>query len=87
MNIFQKGMNKILVARVAKHIGKVEFLNQLYTAWYPAIKINTDITQEMERIEQRIKALGMKNIYDVAGITQEDIKGILEKIIKDKAKQ
>ena len=87
MNIFQKSMNKILVARVAKHIGKEEFLSQLYTAWYPLIGKNADIDQEVQKAWERIKRSGMKGAFDAVGVTETDIRQTLESIIKDKPEQ
>jgi len=63
-------------------------LSQLYTAWYPLIgKSKYTTLEELEGAWQRITQSGIKSAFDTSGITKADIKALLDKIVKDKAKQ
>jgi len=83
LDIF-KGISKALAPLVAKKIGKEEFLNQLREAWSPVVKRNTDINAEAANAMERVKKSGFEKAFKAVGITEEDIRGVLEGIQESK---
>jgi len=75
-----KGLTKAMAPMVAKKIGKEEFLDQLRVAWIPVVKKNTDIDLEVTNAMDRIRKSGFEKTFKTVGVTDEDIKKVLEDI-------
>lgn len=80
-----KGANTALAKQMAKQISKSDFLNQLKVTWYPLIKINTDIEEDLVQTQKRIKKSGFKDVFVIVGVTGEDLKSVLKEIKEEKA--
>ena len=63
---------------------KKEFLAQLKPQWTPYVKQSSTIGEEMQAVEKRIKQSGLSKAFEVAGITNVDIRKILEEIRSEK---
>jgi len=84
VNILQKTITKIWAKRVSKHIDKANFLDNLYYIWRGEICQYTDIDYEVQRALERINKSGLKDVFDAVGVTEGDIKAVLERIIREK---
>ena len=80
-----KGMNTTLAKKVAQSIKKEDFLSQCKQAWYPLIKINSSTEDEVTAVLSRIKKSGFKEVFNIVGITEEDLKPLIEEIKNEKA--
>lgn len=80
-----KGANTALAKQMAKQISKSDFLAQLKTAWYPLIKINTDLEVEVTNALKRIKKSGFQDVFKIVKVTDEDIRQVLKEIKEEKA--
>jgi len=71
----------------AKEMNKETFLGQLLEQWYPMIKSDADTEEEIKKARKRIdKSKWFKHIFDTVGITDEDIRGVIEDIKEVKVK-
>jgi len=75
-----KGINRAMAPLLAKTIGKTEFLTQLKTAWYPAIGKTTSIEDEVLKARERIQKSGFSGAFKSLGITDADLRGLLQEI-------
>lgn len=79
----RKGMQKVVsdsAANLAKTINKDDFLVQLKTAWRPLVARNTSIEEEVVAATTRIAGSSFREAFDAVGITDDDIRKILEEI-------
>lgn len=84
----RKGLGKLVggsAAKLAKGISKEEFLLQLKDQWHPYVKKHTPIEDELAAAMHRINKSGaFKAAFDEVGVTEEDIKQVLEEIREEK---
>jgi uncharacterized protein YecA (UPF0149 family) len=84
----RKGMERVVAGsakKLAKQIDKPSFLEQLKASWAPIIKKHTPIEEELARAMKRIEnSFAFKAAFDAAGITESDIKDVLEQIREEK---
>lgn len=85
LDIF-KGLNKTMAGIVAGRIGKEEFLVQLEQAWFSVVKKDTDIDDEVDAARDRIKKSGFERVFKKVGITDADIRNVLENIKDQKTR-
>jgi len=71
-------------ASLAKEIDKDDFLEQLKDAWTPLVKKHTPIEDELVAAQERIDKSPYKKAFEVANITSEDIRELLEEIRDEK---
>ena len=45
--------------------------------WYPLIKKDADVDEEVKKARKRINSNWFKNVFDKVGITDEDIKKVI----------
>lgn len=83
-NVFQKGMSKIGFWLATKRLKKEDFLQELKDAWAPIIKKNTDIEKEVKAVISRIAQSGYKDSFDKVGVTEDDIRTVLQEIKDEK---
>jgi len=71
----------------AKDMDKETFLGELLEQWYPTVSVNADIEEEVTKARKRIEKTWFKNVFEEVGVTNEDLKGVIEDIqdIKRKA--
>jgi len=71
----------------AKEMDKETFLGQLLEQWYPIVKSNADTEEEVKKARKKIdKSKWFKNIFDTVGVTDADIRGVIEDIKDVKVK-
>lgn len=83
----RKGMSGLIgksAGRLAKNINKEDFLSQLKEAWRPYVKKNTPIEDELAAATERIEKSGFKKAFDTVGVTEDDIRTLLEEIREEK---
>lgn len=83
----RKGMAKLVggsAAKMARNIPKVDFLRQLKVAWRPYVKKHTSIEDELAAATDRINSSPFKSSFEAVGVTDEDIRTILEEIREEK---
>jgi len=61
----------------ADTMDKEDFLGQLMEQWYPLIKKDADVDEEVKKARKRINSNWFKNVFDKVGITDEDIKKVI----------
>jgi len=91
----RKGMSKIagkgigkVAGRLAENIDKESFLEQLKDAWYPHVKKNSDLDEEVKKARYRIdNSRGFKAAFDKVGVTDEELKDIIKEIQDSKPEQ
>jgi len=91
----RKGMAKLLGGQVEKKatkmagaIDKEDFLRQLESAWYPYVGKHSSIEGEVEKARGRISKSGaFSKTFDVVGVTDEDLRTIIENIQAKKPEQ
>jgi preprotein translocase subunit SecA len=67
--------------RLAGNISKDDFLRQLKEAWRPRVKKHTPIETELVAAMARINSSGgFKKAFDRVGITESDVRTVLEEI-------
>jgi len=72
---------KALIKQLAGRIDKTYLLGQLKAKWEPTLKgTNFDIDRKVDEVKKNIKKLGFGYALEVVGITDEDIKKVLEEI-------
>jgi preprotein translocase subunit SecA len=92
----RKGMQRMLQQRaqqkvaahatsMAKNIDKDDFLRQLKTAWAPHVNRDNSLEQEVLAAKARIEESPFKGAFNVVGVTDEDIRSILEEIRNEPA--
>lgn len=79
-NILQKGMSRVLLGFAAKKIGKEEFLRQLEQAWFPHIKKDTDLEDDIGMAKERIRKSGYEFAFEKVGVTDGDLRELLVRI-------
>lgn len=83
--IFQKlGSNKAIAKLVAKGIPKEEFLDELRIAWASSISKNSDTEEELKKALDRVKKSGYEAVFKSAGITEVDLRNVIEEIKENK---
>jgi len=83
----RKGMAKLVsgrAAELAKGVPKEQFLRQLKDAWRPYVKKQTPIEDELAAATDRISSSAFKNAFAAVGVTDEDVRTILEEIREEK---
>lgn len=84
----RKGMQKLVeksASKLARNISREDFLSQLKEAWRSKVKKHTPIEDELAAATERIERSGsFKIAFDTVGITENDIRTILEEIRKEK---
>ena len=82
-----KGIGKV-AGRLAENIDKESFLEQLKDAWYPHVKKNSDLDEEVKKARYRIdNSRGFKAAFDKVGVTDEELKDIIKEIQDSKPEQ
>lgn len=83
-----KGMKKLVVGkaagRLARNISKEDFLAQLKEAWRPHVRKNTPIEDEVKSAMQRIQGSVFASAFKTVGVTEDDIRTLLEEIRSEK---
>jgi len=71
----------------AKDMDKETFLGELLEQWYPTVSVNAGIEEEVTKARKRIEKTWFRNVFEEVGVTNEDLKGVIEDIqdIKKKA--
>ena len=83
----RKGMAKLVsgsAAKLVRGVPKKDFLRQLKDAWRPYVKKHTSIEDELAAAQDRIASSAFKTAFDTVGVTEEDIRTILEEIREEK---
>jgi len=71
--------------RAAKKINKEDLLSQLKAQWAPLVKKDANLEIEVKKAWDRIESSGLfRKVFDIVGITEEDIRKVLSEIIKEK---
>lgn len=81
------GLRKIAeksASKLATNVSKEDFLRQLKDAWRGCVKKNTSIEDELAAAMDRIEKSGFKSAFDTVGVTEDDIRTILEEIREEK---
>jgi catalase (peroxidase I) len=73
-----------MVLAIARKVPKEDFLSQLKPQWIPYIKENSTISDDITMVQKRIKLSGLSKAFEVAGITNTDIRKVLEEIRVEK---
>jgi len=85
MGLFEKlGGSKLIAKQVAKHMPKEEFLDQLRESWSQVITKNSDTDEEIKKSLSRIEKSGYGVVFKAAGITEDDLRQVIEDIKNDK---
>ena len=83
--LFQKlGSNKLVAKIAARSIDKEEFLNGLREAQSPLVSSSSNTEEEVGKAFDRIGKSGYKEVFDSAGITEDDLRSVIESIKSDK---
>ena len=83
----RRGMSKIIggsAAKMARNIPKEQFLRQLKDAWRPYVKKHSSIEAELAAATDRINSSPFKKAFAEVGVTEENIRTILEEIREEK---
>lgn len=83
----RKGMKKIIeksASTLAKNIDKGDFLLQLKEAWHKHVKKHTPIEEELAAAMDRIESSPFEGAFKTVGITESDVRQILEEIREEK---
>jgi len=80
MNIFKEKISKFLAKKLAKRLPKEDFLAQLKEAWAPEMH-GKDVDKIVEDTRKRIKASGIEDAFSSAGITDDDLRKVVQEII------
>ena len=83
----RKGLGKLVAkssVNYAKGVSKGNFLRQLHAAWYPHVKKHTPIEGELEAAMARIHSSPFKDAFEQVGISESDIRAVLEEIRQEK---
>ncbi len=87
----RKGIGKIVgksAAKLSKNIDKDDFLAQLEEAWRPYVKRDSDIEQELKNARERINgAKQFKSAFESIGVTDDDLRKVLQNIKDSKPEQ
>lgn len=75
-----------LLKRLAKQVDKEEFLKQLKEQWRPLLK-STDVGVEGAKAYARIRQSKLKDVFDIVGVTQEDIKKVVQELVSEHGKE
>ena len=70
--------------QTAKLVNKDEFLTQLKAMWYPLIAKDADTETELTASTTRIKKSGFKKAFDIVGITDDDLRKVIDSIKAEK---
>lgn len=79
-NYFQRK----LAEKTAKLLSKEDFLNPLKEEWKKHISRNSDVDDEVRKAWNRVKSSGYQSVFKVVGVTEEDIRKVVEEIIEEK---
>ncbi len=77
-------LQRQLALRTAKSISKADFIAQLKPQYAPLIRADTDIETELRSVLSRIKDSGFQEVFDVVGVTEDDIRQALKEIQAEK---
>ena len=83
----RRGLAKLVEGRAAKlatNIPKEQFLEQLKEAWRSYVKKHTTIEDELAAAQDRIASSPFKKAFETVGVTEDDIRTILEEIREEK---
>jgi hypothetical protein len=69
---------------IAKSVSKQAFLDQLKPAWKQNLHGDFDIESELEKAKKRIKKSHQEKLFKTIGITDEDIRKVLQEIKDEK---
>jgi len=75
-------MKGFLLRKLAKQIDKEEFLKQLKDAWRPLLK-SKSVARETSIAYARVRQSDMKEVFDIVGITEEDIRKVIRGIVDE----
>ena len=74
-----------LLARItASKIKKEDFLAQLKPQWAPLIKKTADTEEELRVARTRIRKSGFESVYKIVGVTDDDLRKVIEEIKGEK---
>ena len=83
----RKGLARLVAGsavKLAKNVPKEQFLQQLKDAWYPHVKKHTPIEDELAAATDRINSSPYRRAFETVGVTEDDIRTILEEIREEK---
>ena len=91
----RKGMAKLMqgqienkATKMASFVGKDEFLKELKYKWWPYIRKHSDPDLEVKKARERISKSGpFKKTFEVVGVTDEDLREVIEQIQREKPEQ
>lgn len=91
----RKAMGKLLNKKVektanslAKEISKEDFLAELRVKWWHLVKRTADTEEEIKKARLRIEgSKHFKGTFDIVGITDEDLRAVIEDIKARKPEQ
>jgi len=85
MSFFKEKIGSQMAKRLAKQVGKEEFLEQLKGEWrsLPRNGNEVDIDLVIDGSMERIKKSGIKEAFDIVGITREDLKKVLVEVLRE----
>jgi hypothetical protein len=66
-----------ILDKLTPKVDKRQFLAQLEVAWVKNINANSDIDKETEAAWARVQKSLLSKVFSKAGITKDDIKGVL----------
>ncbi len=79
----QGAINKMAQAASKKLVGSIkkeDFLEQLENAWIPFVKKDANVEEEVIKARERIDKSAFKDAFRVIGITDEDLRQIINNI-------
>ena len=59
-------------------------MNELKMQWTPFVTKHSTLDSEIKEVDKRIKMSGLKKVFEVAKVTDSDIRQILREIRKEK---
>jgi NCAIR mutase (PurE)-related protein len=80
----QRPKATLLARLTAGKIKKEDFLAQLKPQLAPFIKKDTDTEEEVKVQRTRIKKSGFESVFNQVGITDEDLRKVIEEIKSEK---
>ena len=85
MSFFKEKIGSQMAKRLAKQVGREGFLEQLKGKWrsLPRNGNETDIDLVIDGSMERIKKSGIKEAFDIVGITREDLKKVLVEVLRE----
>lgn len=87
MKGFGQRLSSSMTKRMAKRIGKEAFLEQLKAEWarnLPGNRKSLDVEEVVNGAMQRIQKAGpFKDAFEIAGITKEDLRKVLEELVNE----